>query len=389
MTLNRVLQANVRLSEGGAAGVARALHDYVSGQGIHSEFIYGYGSGGRVSPLEGTYAATRLTPRSIALSNMVTFPLLGERSQLTTGRARSRLRHKLEGADVIHLHAMHSYFLNIEALVEELVAAGKPVIWTMHDEWLLTGRCAQPEGCTLWRTGCAKCPNLTAYPPSRVDHASTDWQKRRELLSRLQAELPTRVVACANWLASLAVEAGFENVSSITNSVDEEFWEHAGPGSPTDKRSGYLFLSRDMRDPKKVDEVFLAEVALISDLVIVGDHPPESLRGVTVPAIADRGGIAALMRSRSTLVFTSKVDYYPLTIAEALVAGLSVVALDSPAAREFQHFPGVTILAEKRDMIDFIRANPEGTAAPIRDVSEFAPEVMGSRYLGLYRELAL
>ncbi|MBE8111912.1 colanic acid biosynthesis glycosyltransferase WcaC, partial [Escherichia coli] len=41
-----ILQFNVRLAEGGAAGVALDLHQRALQQGLASHFVYGYGKGG-------------------------------------------------------------------------------------------------------------------------------------------------------------------------------------------------------------------------------------------------------------------------------------------------------------------------------------------------------
>ena len=42
-----ILQFNVRLAEGGAAGVALDLHQRALQHGFSSRFIYGYGKGGK------------------------------------------------------------------------------------------------------------------------------------------------------------------------------------------------------------------------------------------------------------------------------------------------------------------------------------------------------
>ena len=51
----KVTHVNVRLSEGGAAMVARTLVDALPKFGVDTEFVYGYGPSGRKSPLEEQY----------------------------------------------------------------------------------------------------------------------------------------------------------------------------------------------------------------------------------------------------------------------------------------------------------------------------------------------
>ena len=44
--------------------------------------------------------------------------------------------------DVIHLHNLHGYYVNIEMLFNWLVDQGCKVEWTLHDCWSFTGHCA-------------------------------------------------------------------------------------------------------------------------------------------------------------------------------------------------------------------------------------------------------
>ncbi|VEB57463.1 glycosyltransferase [Salmonella enterica subsp. enterica] len=71
---------------------------------------------------------------------------------------------------------LHSYWLNLADIVTfcEKVKAQKPdvtLVWTLHDHWSVTGRCAFTDGCEGWKSGCQKCPTLSNYPPVRVDRA--------------------------------------------------------------------------------------------------------------------------------------------------------------------------------------------------------------------------
>ena len=55
--------------------------------------------------------------------------------------------------DVIHLHNIHGYYINIELLFDYLKQCQKPVVWTLHDCWSFTGHCPQFEmaGCDKWK----------------------------------------------------------------------------------------------------------------------------------------------------------------------------------------------------------------------------------------------
>lgn len=388
-----VAHVSVRLSEGGAAGVAKNLIDELSLLGVRSSFAYGYGPHGGASPDEARYNAVRLTSRLGAAANLVAHSLTGTELVRPTAGRRLEFRAVLEAANVIHLHIAHSYFVPPVWLLEELRAAGKPVVWTLHDQWIMTGRCAQPGGCRLWESGCVSCPNLNAYPPAKVDNAKRQWNIRRTEILALQASVPTALVACASWLAEETRVAGFRNVSVVTNSVDRAFWNAIRAGAPSESRRGHVFICRDLRDAAKVRWDVLEGIAQQSDqpLTIVGDNSDRNIdKSLTRPSITSRVDLATVMQSNRNLIFTSQVDYYPLTVAEALVAGMKVFALDSPAIREFQSHPRVVISASTAELVKSVVHSDRSLEQEDDFVPEeamFDPSRMAKDYLSIYRDL--
>lgn len=384
---SRVLQVSVRLSEGGAAGVARMLADELRVRGIESPFAYGYGNRGLASPLEDQYQGIRVTPLPIAGINRVSYRWAGKETELRSPRRWAELEEAIAASDVVHLHVIHTYFLSTDKLIDTLITAGKPVVWTLHDQWTMTGRCAQPGTCRLWTEGCPTCPHLEAYPPAKLDHAGRRHPERRAAIRRLQDAVPTSIVACAEWLADEARIAGFRHVTTVRNSVDREFWKAAAVRSRDEADTiRLLFVCRDLRDPGKVDPALLSRIAREPgvSLTVVGDDAPPLDPAVTLlPATASRAELAAEMTRHDALVFTSGVDYYPLTVAEALAAGLGVLALDSPAAREFSDFEQVRICAGADELVQAARTPwPAFSAEAAR--AYFSPDRMAAEYLDVY-----
>lgn len=394
MSIKQVLQINVRLSEGGAAGVARSLSEELERVGIASPFAYGYGPGARVSPIHDNARHLRITPLPIAAINKAHYSIWGSESPWIHPQSKQELLRAMSASDIVHLHVVHSYFIPTEGMVDLLVRAGKPVAWTLHDQWTMTGRCAQPKGCERWKSGCQICPDLKAYPPAKIDRADVNWVHRRDQIRRLQTQLPTAIVACADWLGNEANSAGLQNVRVIKNSVDRPFWDalEGTVDAPQSAHTRNLFICRDLRDSVKVNWSLLESISqqVGQTLTVIGDHPPRLLPGVNhIAALNDRRELALAMREHDRLVFTSKVDYYPLTIAEALTAGMEVFALDSMAAREFQSNSRLRLFDSEDAMLRAL-----GTGKPGSQLNElrqrdsfFAPTRMTSDYIALYKEL--
>ena len=171
-----ILQFNVRLAEGGAAGVALDLHQRALQKGLQSRFIYGYGKGGKKSVSHDRYPqVVKHTPRLTSVANIALFRLFN-RDLFGNLNSLYRTVTRTAGPVVLHFHVLHSYWLKLEEVVAfcEKVQAHKPdttFVWTLHDHWSVTGRCAFTDGCEGWKENCQKCPTLGNYPPVKVDRA--------------------------------------------------------------------------------------------------------------------------------------------------------------------------------------------------------------------------
>ena len=128
----RVLQVNVRLTEGGAAQVALALNADLKGEGVSSAFAYGYSKGGGRSRSEHLVPnAIPLTTKPEAAVNFLYERFVGRSIILPGACSIKKLLRVGAEFDIIHLHVVHSYYLNPLRLIAELI----------HAEVLLFGQC--------------------------------------------------------------------------------------------------------------------------------------------------------------------------------------------------------------------------------------------------------
>ena len=126
--------------------------------------------------------------------------------------------------DLIHLHNIHGYYLNIVLLFNYIREKEVPVVWTLHDCWAFTGHCAHFDyvGCNKWKTGCYECPQLHTYPRSLfVDHSEQSYRKKKELFENVENMI---LVTPSKWLKDLVGESFLRRyqTSVINNGVDTE-----------------------------------------------------------------------------------------------------------------------------------------------------------------------
>lgn len=111
------------------------------------------------------------------------------------------LTRTFRGADLLHLHLVHNDFFSLLAL--PLYARLKPLVWTWHDPWALTGHCVHPMGCERWKTGCGACPDLEAPFAVPRDLTAWNWRIKRWAYQRARPE----IIVASDWMRRLLHES--------------------------------------------------------------------------------------------------------------------------------------------------------------------------------------
>lgn len=123
--------------------------------------------------------------------------------------------------DVIHLHNLHQFCVNLPLLFRYIKKCGAKIVWTLHDCWSFTGHCAHFDyvGCDKWKTGCHGCPQYTAYPKSKLDNSRWMYRLKKKWFTGIS---DMTLVAPSSWLADLVKQSylGDYQVKVIHNGID-------------------------------------------------------------------------------------------------------------------------------------------------------------------------
>ena len=124
--------------------------------------------------------------------------------------------------DIIHLHNLHGYYINVELLFKFLKEYKKPVIWTLHDCWAFTGHCAHFDLCKCykWKTECHKCPQKKEYPASiLLDNSRKNYRNKKKAFQGVDNMV---IVTPSDWLADLVKESFLREYETrvINNGID-------------------------------------------------------------------------------------------------------------------------------------------------------------------------
>ncbi len=133
-------------------------------------------------------------------------------------------------ADAVLLNWVNQGMLSLRG-VRKILELGKPVVWTMHDMWCMTGICHHAGECGRYTEECGRCPFLGKMKRGN-DLSRRVWKRKKTLYG----SGAICFVAVSRWLAGRAAESsllGSERVEVIPNAFRI-------PDAPADVPSGKI-----------------------------------------------------------------------------------------------------------------------------------------------------
>lgn len=129
--------------------------------------------------------------------------------------------------DVVHLHNLHSNYIDLPLLLKYLAKKDIATVITMHDCWYFTGKCFHYAnvGCDRFQIGCGNCPQKKTMPRSFFfDRSAEVFAEKKKLL---QAIPRLKIVGCSEWICRESKKGFFKefDVSCIRNGVDTDIFK--------------------------------------------------------------------------------------------------------------------------------------------------------------------
>lgn len=268
--------------------------------------------------------------------------------------ATKRLLKRLEEIkpDVVHLHNLHGYYINIEMLFNWLAEQNCKVEWTLHDCWAFTGHCAYFTyvGCEQWQSHCAyseKCSQHNIYPKTlSKSSCSRNFEDKRRLFTSIPVQR-SKLICPSHWLERLVKQSFLKSypVEVRHNKIDRTvfkptpsaFRKHfdignrfmiLGVASPWTERKG---LSDFIRLARELD---MNRFSIV--LVGLSQKQMETLpKNIVGLARTDSPRELAEIYSAADIFFNpTKEDNYPTVNLEAEACGTPVVTYDTGGCKE-------------------------------------------------------
>lgn len=248
-------------------------------------------------------------------------------------------RHRwIAEADIVAINWINQGMMSIKE-IERIHKTGKPIVWTLHDMWPMTGICHHAGTCRRFTASCGRCPMLGRFG-MKNDISHTTWIRKQGLYTRV----PISFVAVSNWLAGKAAESSLlrdQNIEVIHNALpvvkqsSDDGMPATGNDIPDDGRKWIVMCAARLDDPVKGLPAAIEALNMVArqrkDIAVAfcGDmRNPDILSTLQMPhkwlgTINDASRLSRIY-SRCSIVLSSSIYE---TLGYTLIEGASAGAI--------------------------------------------------------------
>lgn len=339
--MKKLLIINVTANSGSTGRIAEEIGQTAISNGYDTYFAYGRLA--RESKCKLIKIGKKLNVRLHGIESRL-FDNHGFSSRIATKRFIKEIE-KIK-PDIINIHNLHGYYINVKILFEYLNKTNIPIVWTFHDCWPFTGHCSYFDryNCTKWKTECHSCPNKHGYPSSLLlSRAKRNFNKKRKLFSNYKK---TTIVTPSNWLSDITKQSFFKgkNIVTINNGTDLTTFKivNGNKRHSLNLQNKKIVLGvASIWDKRKGFDDFIRLNELLSDdykIILVGlnkkqiESLPENIIGIERTESVHE--LAELYSMADVFVNPTYSDNFPTTNIEALACGTPVITYKTGGSPE-------------------------------------------------------
>lgn len=400
----KILQVNCVYRKGSTGKIVYDIHTELQRQGIESVVCYGRGT--KVDEPNVYKVCSEWYSKLNNLWSRITGVMYGG-LWLSTRRLMRIIER--EKPDIVHLHCINGYFVNIYRIVSYLNRHNIKTVLSLHAEFMHTANCGHAFECDRWKTGCGHCPRFRKETKSLfVDGTHRSWLLMRRAFEGFGDRLT--VTSVSPWLEGRAKQspilADAKHVT-VLNGLDTTVFHLYDKAEcrkafsiPIDRRVVFHATASFSTDRGSIKGGwYVCELArMMPDVlfVVAGPHAD----GVSVPnnmmllgRIADQNDLARLYASADATVLASKRETFSMVTAESLCCGTPVVgfkagAPEEIALREYSQFVEYGDVAACRDAL-YGCMSKEWSHSRIESEAhaKYSREVMTREYIKVYKSM--
>lgn len=403
----KIMQINCVYKTGSTGKITYDLHKALTERGIESVVCFGRGK--KVIEPKVYKTCGEFYAKFNNLLSRITGVMYGG-CFFSTNRLFSVI--KKEKPDIVHLHCINGYFVNIYRLIGWLEKHNIKTVLTLHAEFMFTANCGYSLDCDKWKTGCGDCPrNREETNSFFLDGTARSYKKMKRAFYGFDDRLT--VVSVSPWLMERANQSPIlkdkkhtvvmngldtdifhiydtESIKKKYRITDEKIIFYAAPyftDSPNYIKGGNYIIDLAKRLKDENVRIFVAG-EYDSGLKV-----PENI--VLLGKIENQHELAEFYSMADVTVITSKKETFSMICAESLCCGTPVAAFKA-GGPETIALADYSAFADYGDMdalinciSNFFNINTESQEISLLAQKKFDKQVMSEEYIDIYNKALL
>lgn len=311
--------------------------------------------------------------------------------------------------DVVHVHCVNSFTINIYQLLKYLAKHDIKTVVTLHAEFFHTGSCGHAFDCEKWKTGCHHCDVYKREAASFFfDRSATAWKRMRDAFSGFKPE-NIAITAVSPWLVERAKQSPFlgkYRITFVPNGVNTQVF-HYRPNTGLLDREQYKkvvlyvapYFNLDEKDLKGGRYLpIMAQKHPDYKFVVVASRTNGSIG--QLPSNVQLWGraksqeeLAQLYSEADATILFSKRETFSMVTAESLCCGTPVVGFKAggPESIALAGYSWFVEYACIQDLSDAVNECLEKTIEPTNvsnlAIATYSQEKMATLYFDVYKSL--
>ncbi len=406
----KILQVNCVYQKGSTGKIVYDIHKCLQANGVESVVCYGRGK--KINAPNTYKFCTEFESKVYHLLNKFGL-LMYSVCPLATRKIINII--KKEKPDIVHLHCINGYCVDIYRLLKFLGQSNIKTIITHHAEFLYTGNCGHAYECTKFQQekGCHDCDRLQeATGTNLIDRTETAWRLMKQAFTYFKTE-NLLFIAVSPWVKyriSLSPICNRFKCEFVTNGIETNIFHPVPIKQVAEIKSRFSYDGRKIilhvtasftTDPQSIKGGYyikqLAEKMPSCKFIVVANHlgrVEELPNNIFVWGRSNgQAELAALYTTADVTIITSKRETFSMIVAESLCCGTPVVGFkaggpESIGLPDYTKFVEFGDLAQLKDAVNYF-TSISWDADTISKIAAktYSKEVMTLGCLKTYNEL--
>jgi len=311
--------------------------------------------------------------------------------------------------DIVHLHWICGGMIKIE----ELLKIKKPIVWSLHDNWVFTGGCHIKWECEKYKDECGTCPRLGSSKEN--DLSKWVWKRKKKTFDKMEN---LTIIGLSKWIINDLKESSLlknKKHINLPNPIHTDIFKPFDKEKsrelwnlPKDKKLILFGAINPTGDINKGFKELSEALNLLSlkniEFVVFGSSKPQNtpdfkFKTHYVGHLHDDISLVTLYSAVDVIIVPSLQENLSNAIMESISCGTPVVGFDVGGNSDMIEHQKNGYLAKPfdttdlKDGIEWIlnNENYEELCKNAREkvLREFDSKIVAKQYIELYKEILI